>query len=180
MVWVVVINDVRWTWVHTRMNPHSIIRDLEPLQCQRPSPYLIQEADPPTLPQPYYWVQRYPFFIHQDRIMGCGKMNRYATGVTTRPPQQSHTRQIDVIRQRPWVIFLHKYFSSFVFLFFILVSGRSRDHLFFIGHPNKFQSAASIVLTGLGQAGNFQTRAQGRLFWGPREWVWETMWGWSE
>lgn len=110
MVWVVVINDVRWTWVHTRMNPHSIIRDLEPLQCQRPSPYLIQEADPPTLPQPYYWVQKYPF-IHQDRIMGCGKMNRYAAGVTTQPPQQSNTRQIDVIRQRSL-----GYFSSQIFL----------------------------------------------------------------
>lgn len=82
-------------------------------------------------------------------------MNRSAAGVTTRPPQQNHARQIDVIRQPPWVIFLHKYFTRLLLrlpLPRFFFSGPSRVHLFFIGHPNKsrragFNSAAWVRLS---------------------------------
>lgn len=42
-------------------------------------------------------------------------MNHGTVRETTWPPQQNHTRQIDIIRQRPWVIFLCKYFTRLPF-----------------------------------------------------------------
>lgn len=83
----------------------------------------LLEASPPTSPQPSQWDSKQPptapkatlFFLLsvQDQIMW--KMNHGTVRETTWPPQQNHTRQIDIIRQRPWVIFLCKYFTRLPF-----------------------------------------------------------------
>lgn len=105
------------------------------------------------------------------------KMSHGAARETTWPPQQNHARQIDIIRQRPWVIFLRKYFTRLPFFLPLspppLLSPFHRVHLFFIGRPNKSQNAGSIVLgwvrlsrARLGWVRPFYFRAQtqGRVF----------------
>lgn len=97
-----------------------LIRDLEPPRLQRPPPSFTPGGRPPTSPR--------PFFIHQDRIMWIN--GPWGGRVATWTPP------VEVIRQPPWVVFLHKYFTSLPLCLPLLVlvfSGPSRDHLVFIG-----------------------------------------------
>lgn len=126
---------------------NEAVREMKPpeaftLFCSfRPAPPPIHPHNPP--------IETLLFFLLsiQDRIMW--KMNHGAATEITWPPRQNHARQIDIIRQRPWVIFLRKCFKMLP-LFLPpspppLHSPLHGVHLFFIGCPNKSRNARSIV-----------------------------------
>ena len=96
---------------------------------------------------------------------------------TTWPPKQNHTRQIDIIRQSPWVIFLRKYFTRLPFFLppsLLLFSALSSESICF-----SFLAQTNLRTQGLlcwgwvrpSRAGlgrvrpfHFRARTQGRVF----------------
>lgn len=105
------------------------------------------------------------------------KMNHRAVRETTWPSQQNHTRQIDIIRQRPWVIFLRKYFTRLPFFLppsLLLSSVLSSESICFsLLAQTNLRTRGLLCWVGLGQAEPgwarsgrfyFQAQTQGRVF----------------
>lgn len=159
---------------------------------------LLLKASPPTSPQPSHWDPKQPpFQTHpllllsiQDQIMW--KMNHGAVRETTWPPQQTHTRQIDIIRQRPWVIFLRKYFTRLPFflppslLLLLLAILSSESICFSLLAQTNLRMHSLLCWVGLGQvepgwAGSgwlfFGARLRGECL-RARGVVWESRRGW--
>lgn len=104
-------------------------------------------------------------------------MNHGAARETTWPPQQNHTRQIDIIRQPPWVIFLRKYFTRlpfFLFLSLLLFCVLSSESICFsLLAKTNLRTQGLLCWAGLGRAEPgwarsgrfiFVARTQGRVF----------------
>lgn len=178
---------------HDDFEDSEPIKDMKPSGSQRPLLHFAHRVQPPhhsppnetpNCPPPHPKPTLFFLLSIQDQIMW--KMNRGAVTETTWPPQQNHTRQIDIIRQPLWVIFLRKYFTRLPFFpppALLLLSFFSLDsHLFFIAGSNKSQSAVSIVLglvrlgrAGLGQDVLFLSPDSRESIWGHgsgvREWL---------
>lgn len=162
----------------------------------------LHETSPPsTSPQPSHWDPKHPtlptlpwnppssFLLSiQDQIMW--KMNHGAARETTWPPQQNHTRQIDIIRQPPWVIFLRKYFTRlpfFLFLSILLFCVLSSESICFsLLAKTNLRTQGLLCWAGLGRAEPGWARS-GRFIFGPglrgeclraRGVVWESGRGW--